>query len=47
MSIVSDGATLKVYVAEDEQMFEQPVKNTEYHGAFGFIMGSGIRQSFE
>ena len=45
--IVSDGATLKVYVAEDEQMFEQPVKNTEYPGAFGFIMGSGIRQSFE
>ncbi len=45
--IVSDGSTLKVYVAEDEQMFEQPVKNTEYPGAFGFIMGSGIRHSFE
>jgi outer membrane lipoprotein carrier protein len=45
--IVSDGSTLKVYIAEDEQMFEQPVKNTEYPGAFGFIMGSGIRPSFE
>jgi outer membrane lipoprotein-sorting protein len=45
--IVSDGSTLKIYVAEDEQMFEQPVKNTEYPGAFGFIMGSGIRPSFE
>lgn len=45
--IVSDGATLKVYIADDEQMFQQPVKNTEYPGAFGFIMGSGIRQSFE
>lgn len=45
--IVSDGSTLKIYIAEDEQMFQQPVKNTEYPGAFGFIMGSGIRQSFE
>lgn len=45
--IVSDGSTLKLYVAEDAQMFEHPVKDTEYPGAFGFIMGSGIRPSFE
>ena len=45
--IVSDGSTLKLYVAEDAQMFEHPVKDTEYPGAFGFIMGSGIRSSFE
>ena len=45
--IVSDGTTLKLYVAEDQQMFEHPVKKTEYPGAFGFIMGSGIRPSFE
>jgi chaperone LolA len=45
--IVSDGTTLKLYVAEDQQMFENPVKKTEYPGAFGFIMGSGIRPSFE
>jgi outer membrane lipoprotein carrier protein len=45
--IVSDGSTLRIYIAEDEQMFEQPVKNTEYPGAFGFIMGGGIRRSFE
>lgn len=44
--IVSDGTTLKLYVAEDGQMFEHPVKDTEYPGAFGFIMGSGIRSSF-
>ncbi len=44
--IVSDGTTLKLYVAEDSQMFEHPVKNTEYPGAFGFIMGNGIRPSF-
>lgn len=45
--IVSDGSTLKLYVAEDQQMFEHPVKKTEYPGAFGFIMGNGIRPSFE
>jgi outer membrane lipoprotein-sorting protein len=45
--IVSDGTTLKLYVAEDQQMFEHPVKKTEYPGAFGFIMGNGIRPSFE
>lgn len=44
--IVSDGTTLRVYVAEDEQMFENPVKNTEYPGAFSFIMGEGVRKSF-
>lgn len=44
--IVSDGTTLKLYVAEDSQMFEHPVKDTEYPGAFGFIMGTGIRRSF-
>ncbi|NUO54625.1 MAG: outer membrane lipoprotein carrier protein LolA [Polyangiaceae bacterium] len=44
--IVSDGTTLKVYVAEDEQMFQNPVKNTEYPGAFSFIMGEGVRKSF-
>jgi outer membrane lipoprotein-sorting protein len=45
--IVSDGTTLRIYVAEDEQMFEHPVKKTEYPGAFSFIMGEGIRKSFE
>jgi len=44
--IVSDGTTLKLYVAADQQMFEHPVKNTEYPGAFGFIMGGGLRPSF-
>ncbi|MFO0550048.1 MAG: outer membrane lipoprotein carrier protein LolA [Polyangiaceae bacterium] len=45
--IVSDGSTLRVYVADDQQMFESPVKNTEYPGAFSFIMGGGLRRSFE
>ncbi len=44
--IVSDGTTLKVYVAEDNQMFESPVQKTEYPGAFAFLMGKGIASSF-
>lgn len=44
--IVSDAVTLKVYVADDQQMFENPVGNTEYPGAMAFIMGEGIRKSF-
>jgi len=43
---VSDGATLKVYEHENKQMFMKPVKNTEYPGAFAFILGKGLRQSF-
>lgn len=44
--IVSDGTTLKVYVADDEQMVVQPVANTEYPGALAFIMGKGLHPSF-
>jgi outer membrane lipoprotein-sorting protein len=44
--IVSDGKTVKVYVADDAQMFEKPMKGTEYPGALSFIMGEGIRTSF-
>lgn len=43
---VSDGTTLKVYEHENKQMFVKPVKNTEYPGAFAFILGQGLRQSF-
>jgi outer membrane lipoprotein carrier protein len=44
--IVSDGTTLKVYIAEDNQMIEKPVANSQYPGAFGFLMGNGISSSF-
>lgn len=44
--IVSDGTTLKVYIAEDSQMFLQPVQKTEYPGALSFLMGNGLRPSF-
>lgn len=44
--IVSDGTSLKVYIAEDQQMFVQPVEKTEYPGALSFLMGNGLRPSF-
>ena len=44
--IVSDGSLLKIYVAEDQQMIEQPVGSSQYPGALGFLMGNGIRPSF-
>lgn len=44
--IVSDGKGLKIYLAEDEQMFVQPVEKTEYPGALAFLMGRGLRPSF-
>lgn len=44
--IVSDGTTLKVYIAEDQQMIEKPVEKSQYPGAFGFLMGNGISSSF-
>lgn len=43
---VSDGETLKVYEHDNKQMFLRKVKNTEYPGAFSFILGKGLRQSF-
>ena len=43
---MSDGTALKIYVAEDAQMFTQPVAKTEYPGALAFLMGNGIRPSF-
>ncbi|WP_437645177.1 LolA family protein [Sorangium sp. So ce362] len=44
--IVSDGVSLKVYVAEDRQMFVTRVQDSEYPGALSFLMGHGLRPSF-
>jgi len=44
--IVSDGTTLKVYIAEDNQMIQTPVDKTQYPGALAFMMGNGIASSF-
>jgi outer membrane lipoprotein carrier protein len=43
---VSDGNTLKVYEHENQQMFIKDVKNTDFPGAFSFILGKGLRSSF-
>jgi outer membrane lipoprotein carrier protein len=44
--VVSDGSIVKVYEADNKQMFTQPVARTEYPGALAFIMGKGLRASF-
>jgi outer membrane lipoprotein-sorting protein len=44
--VVADGETVKIYQHEDKQMFLRPVKNTDYPGAFAFIMGKGLRPNF-
>ncbi len=44
--IVSDGTTIKVYLAEDNQMIQTPVDKTQYPGALAFMMGNGIASSF-
>lgn len=44
--VVSNGSIVKVYEADNKQMFTQPVARTEYPGALAFIMGKGLRASF-
>jgi outer membrane lipoprotein carrier protein len=44
--VVSDGALIRIYEADNAQMYEQPVGRTEYPGALAFIMGYGLRGSF-
>jgi outer membrane lipoprotein carrier protein len=44
--VVSDGSIVRVYEADNKQMFKQPVARTEYPGALAFIMGKGLRASF-
>jgi outer membrane lipoprotein carrier protein len=39
--VVSDGKTIKVYEKENEQMFETPVKSSQYPAALAFLMGTG------
>lgn len=39
--VVSDGAVLKVYEAENKQMFEQNVDKSQYPAALSFLTGTG------
>jgi len=44
--IVSDGVTLKVYMADNEQMIETPMGKMQAPGAVSFMLGNGIASSF-
>jgi len=39
--VVSDGTTLRVYEAQNRQMFEQPVDKSQYPAALSFLTGTG------
>lgn len=39
--VVSDGTTIRVYEKENEQMFETPVKSSQYPAALAFLLGTG------
>lgn len=41
--IVADGATLKAYIAEDNQMFESKVTSSAYAGGLAFFMGGLLK----
>jgi outer membrane lipoprotein carrier protein len=46
--VVSDGKVLRVYEAENQQMFEQPVDKSQYPAALAFLMGEGnLESSFD
>lgn len=44
--VVSDGAMVRVYDADSQQYTEQPIANSEYPGALGFLTGDGIAGHF-
>jgi outer membrane lipoprotein carrier protein len=39
--VVSDGAVIKVYEANNKQMYEQPVDKSQYPAALSFLTGTG------
>ncbi len=39
--VVSDGKTIRVYEKENDQVFESPVKGSQYPAALAFLMGKG------
>jgi len=39
--VVSDGVTVKVYEAQNQQLYEQPANNSQYPAAFSFLTGQG------
>jgi outer membrane lipoprotein carrier protein len=39
--VVSDGTVIKVYEANNKQMYEQPVEKSQYPAALSFLTGTG------
>lgn len=39
--VVSDGTTIRVYEKDSEQVYETPVKKSQYPAALAFLMGQG------
>ncbi|HEY6729076.1 MAG TPA: outer membrane lipoprotein carrier protein LolA [Polyangiaceae bacterium] len=39
--VVSDGKTIKIYEADNKQMYLQPVGNSQYPAALSFLVGGG------
>lgn len=45
--VVSDGKTIKIYEADNKQMYLQPVGNSQYPAALSFLVGGGnLRNTF-
>ncbi len=45
--VVSNGKIIKVYEKENKQMYEQPVKKSQYPAALSFLVGEGnLRKQF-
>jgi outer membrane lipoprotein carrier protein len=46
--VVSDGKIIKVYEADNKQMYEQPLGKSQYPAALAFLVGGGnLKKSFK
>ena len=46
--VVSDGKLIKVYEAENKQMYEQSIEKSQYPAALSFLVGGGnLKKSFK
>jgi outer membrane lipoprotein carrier protein len=46
--VVSDGKIIKIYEAENKQMYEQPMGKSQYPAALAFLVGGGnLKKSFK
>ena len=46
--VVSDGKVIKVYEADNKQMYEQSMKNSQYPAALAFLVGGGnLKKEFK